>query len=95
MKLFIGNLSFNTTEETLKERFDTTTDCKVVTDRETGRSRGFAFLTFSTRDHAINAIESHNNTELDGRTIFVSEAKERTTSRPSPQVYRRESNEYR
>ena len=79
MKIFVGSLSWNTTDEGLRqafERFGEIDYVRVVTDRETGRSRGFGFVTFRNRDEGQNAIESMNGTELDGRTIKVDEAKE-------------------
>jgi len=80
-RLYIGNLSYNTTELTLRDTFapiGTVTDAKVVTDRETGRPRGFAFVEMSSDQEAQQAIEQLNGRELDGRAIAVNEAQERT-----------------
>lgn len=77
-KLYIGNLSFNTTEDDLRDAFGafgTLTDVFVATDRETGRPRGFAFVTFGTAEEAKTAIEKMNGTELGGRALTVNEAK--------------------
>jgi RNA recognition motif-containing protein len=80
-RLYVGNLSFNTTELDLRDAFGqagTITDAKMVMDRETGRPRGFGFVEMSTDQEAQNAIAQFNGRELDGRTIKVNEAEERT-----------------
>src|SRR6185503_3196323 len=80
-RLYVGNLSYNTTELELREAFGqagTVTDAKVVMDRETGRPRGFAFVEMSSDQEAQNAIQQLNGRELDGRAINVNEAQERT-----------------
>lgn len=80
MKLFIGGLSWSTTEDELRLAFDRFGDIReavVVTDRETGRSRGFGFVTFEANSSAQSAIESMNGSTLDGRTLVVNEARER------------------
>ncbi|HVZ74032.1 MAG TPA: RNA-binding protein [Polyangia bacterium] len=85
-RLFVGNLSFNTNEDDLRDLFGqsgTVVDVKVVTDRETGRPRGFAFVEMSSQSEATQAIEQVNGRELGGRTLRVNEAEERT-SRPRP-----------
>ena len=82
-KLFVGGLAWATTDDSLRnafEAFGTVTDAKVITDRETGRSRGFGFVTFSSGDEAANAINGLNETDLDGRSIRVNEAQERSRS---------------
>lgn len=79
-KLYVGNLSFGTTEMELRElfgQFGTVAEAKVVMDRETGRPRGFAFVEMSTDAEAAQAIDQLSGRELDGRTINVSEARER------------------
>ncbi|MCB9762102.1 MAG: RNA-binding protein [Alphaproteobacteria bacterium] len=84
MKIFIGNLSWSTDETTLRERFEPFGEIetlRLVTDRETGRSRGFAFATFVRPDEAQNAIQEMNGKDLDGRVIQVSEAREREPRR--------------
>jgi RNA recognition motif-containing protein len=76
-KLFVGGLSWNTTDETLHAafaRFGEVTEAKVITDRDTGRSRGFGFVTFNDPEQASAAISAMNGTDLDGRTIKVNEA---------------------
>src|SRR5438067_4333203 len=77
-KLYVGNIAFQTTEEELRQVFDqygTVTSAQVVTDRETGRSRGFAFVEMS--DGADQAIAAMNGADLGGRTLTVNEAKPR------------------
>jgi cold-inducible RNA-binding protein len=76
-KLFVGGLSWGTTDEALHgafSRFGEIVEAKVITDRETGRSRGFGFVTFANDDGATSAISEMDGTELDGRTIKVNEA---------------------
>jgi len=80
-KLFVGGLAWATTDDSLRNAFEahgTVTDAKVITDRETGRSRGFGFVTFSSGDEAINAMNAMNESDLDGRSIRVNEAQERS-----------------
>ncbi len=80
-KLFVGNLSFNTTSGDLEAHFSQVGTCEsasVVTDRETGRSRGFGFVEMSSPAEAQEAIAVLNGRELGGRTLNVSEAHERT-----------------
>ena len=79
-RLYVGNLSFNATSESVREWFagcGTVTDVHVVTDRETGRSRGFAFVTMSTDAEAQKAISETNGAMMDGRSLRVNEAEER------------------
>lgn len=79
-KLFIGGLSWGTTDEGLRscfEEYGEVIDAKVITDRETGRSRGFGFVSFSDPDAAIVAREAMDGQELDGRSIRVDEAREK------------------
>lgn len=79
-KLFVGGLSWNTNDEGLLDAFSAfgeVTDAKVITDRDTGRSRGFGFVTFAESDAASTAIAQMDGTELDGRTIRVNEAEDR------------------
>ena len=80
-KLFVGGLSWNTTDGSLAEAFEAfgeVTDAKVITDRETGRSRGFGFVTFADPDAADTAIAEMDGQPLDGRTVRVNEAQERS-----------------
>ena len=80
-RLYVGNLSWDTNEETLRMTFGsdgrTVTDAHIVTDRESGRPRGFAFVEMSSEDEAQAAINALDGTELDGRNIRVNEAQER------------------
>ena len=79
-KLFVGGLAWATNEDSLKTHFGTygeVTDAKVISDRETGRSRGFGFVTYAEADSATQALENLNGSELDGRTIRVDKATER------------------
>ncbi len=78
MKLYVGNLSFNTTAQDLQELFGsvgTVESANVIDDRETGRSRGFGFVEMSSKEEGENAIEQFNGKEVDGREIKVNEAK--------------------
>ena len=77
-KLFVGSLAWGTTDETLAQHFaqcGTVASAKVVTDRDSGRSRGFGFVEFDDDKEADAAVEKLNNSELDGRTITVNEAR--------------------
>jgi len=77
-KLFIGNLSWNTTNDSLKtafEGFGTVEEAVVITDRMSGRSRGFGFVTMSTEAEAQAAIEGLDGKDVDGREIKVNEAR--------------------
>ena len=78
MKLYVGNLSFKTTEQALEELFatvGTVTDTHLVMDRMTQRPRGFGFVTMSSAEEGQKAIESLNGKTFDGRPISVSEAR--------------------
>jgi RNA recognition motif-containing protein len=80
-KLFVGSLSWNTDDRGLHEAFapfGEIVEAVVITDRDTGRSRGFGFVTFEDEEGADKAIAALNNTELDGRTIRVDVAQERS-----------------
>lgn len=80
-KLFIGNLAFSASNESLQGIFAQAGDVasvKIITDRDTGRSRGFAFVEMVNEDEATAAIEKFNGYELDGRAISVSEARPQT-----------------
>lgn len=79
-KLYVGNLPFSTTEDSLRETFGqcgTVTDVMIALDRQTGRSRGFGFVTFSTDEEANAAVQKFHGTDMDGRTIQVNEARPR------------------
>ena len=78
VKLFVGGLSFSTSTERLREAFaacGNVESASVVTDRDTGRSRGFGFVEMATPEEAEQAISKLNGTSLDGRTIQVEKAK--------------------
>jgi RNA recognition motif-containing protein len=79
-KLYVGNLSFNTTTQDLEEMFGahgTVESTNIIEDRETGRSRGFGFIEMSTKEEGANAISTLNGKEIDGRALTVNEAKPR------------------
>jgi RNA recognition motif-containing protein len=77
-KLFVGSLPWAVNDEALKEAFEAhgaVVSAKVITDRQTGRSRGFGFVEMENEADASNAIQALNGTDLKGRNIIVSEAK--------------------
>ena len=77
-KLYVGGLSYSTTDDSLKQHFSqagTVESATVITDRMTGRSKGFGFVEMSTDEEAQKAIEMFNGQEFEGRTITVSEAR--------------------
>jgi RNA recognition motif-containing protein len=79
-KLYVGNLSFNTSTQDLEEmfgQFGAVQSVNIIEDRETGRSRGFAFVEMSSNEEAENAISALNGKEVDGRSLTVNEAKAR------------------
>jgi RNA recognition motif-containing protein len=79
-KLYVGNLSFNTSSDALRDafaQFGEVTDVHLVADRETGRPRGFGFVTMGTSAATQAAIASMNGSTLDGRQLRVNEAEER------------------
>jgi RNA recognition motif-containing protein len=79
-RLYVGNLSFNTTADGVRtafEQFGTVSDVHLVTDRETGRARGFAFVTMGSPDEAAKAIQGMDGKTVDGRPLRVNEAEER------------------
>lgn len=79
-KLFVGSLSWNVTDAQLQDLFSTigqVVSAQVITDRDSGRSKGFGFVEMSSEQEAHEAIKQLNNKELDGRSINVSEAKPR------------------
>jgi cold-inducible RNA-binding protein len=84
-KLFVGNLSFNVTEQDLKEAFapfGTVTEAAVMMDRATNRPRGFAFVTMASKEEADKAIQGLNGKPLDGRALTVNEARPREARPP-------------
>jgi cold-inducible RNA-binding protein len=81
-KIFVGNLNFQTTQDDLRAAFSpygTIDSVNVITDRDTGQPRGFAFVEMASKSEADNAINALNGTELNGRALNVNEA------RPKPQ----------
>jgi RNA recognition motif-containing protein len=79
-RLYVGNLAFSSTAETVRTafaQFGEVTEVQVVTDRESGRSRGFGFVTMGSAQDAAKAIEGMNGAMLDGRALRVNEAEER------------------
>jgi cold-inducible RNA-binding protein len=79
-RLYIGNLSYDTSEQELRTEFGkvgTVVDAKVISDRETGRSRGFGFIQFSSDSEAAEAIQALNGMSFGGRALVVKEAEER------------------
>jgi len=80
-KLFVGGLSWDTTDDGLRNAFASygeITEAKVITERDTRRSRGFGFVTFTRDEDALTAISKMDGTSLDGRTIKVNEAQEKS-----------------
>jgi cold-inducible RNA-binding protein len=83
-RLFVGGLAWATDDEALRQAFEAfgeVTDAKVIMDRDTGRSRGFGFVTFADASVVAEAIEKMDGSNLDGRTIRVNEAQERPPRR--------------
>jgi RNA recognition motif-containing protein len=83
-RLFVGGLAWATDDASLKEAFEAhgeVTDARVITDRESGRSRGFGFVTFTSEESAKAAMDAMNGTQLDGRAIRIDEANERQGGR--------------
>ncbi|PYS54401.1 MAG: RNA-binding protein [Acidobacteria bacterium] len=77
-KLYVGNLPFNTTDESLEQIFaqaGTVQSAKVITDRDTGRSKGFGFVEMSTDQEAADAIQKFNGADYGGRNMTVAEAR--------------------
>lgn len=78
VKLYVGNLAFNTTEQDLRTEFGQhgqVNSASIITDRETGNSRGFGFVELETRESATAAIQALNGKEVGGRALNVNEAK--------------------
>jgi RNA recognition motif-containing protein len=84
-KLFVGGISWNTTEDGLRQAFEPfgeVAEATIVMDRQTGRSRGFGFVTFNDDANADRARQELDGTQLDGRTIKVDEARDRAPRGP-------------
>ena len=80
MNMYVSNLSFHTTDEDLRKLFTqygTVSSAKVITDRETGRSRGFGFVEMESTQEANEAMKNLNNKDIEGRPISVTVARER------------------
>jgi len=80
MKIYVGNMAYNTSEDTLRNVFAAYGDVEevaIINDRDTGRPRGFAFVTMGDDNAGREAIEAINGTDLDGRTLVVNEARPR------------------
>ena len=85
LRLYVGNLNFDTTEDALRDAFaghGTVQEVAIITDRDTGRPRGFAFVTMGSDDEGNAAIEGMGGKELDGRTLNVNQARERQSGGP-------------
>lgn len=77
-KIYVGNLSFSTDETSLQSlfaEFGNVTSAKIITDRDTGRSKGFGFVEMATSEEAKQAIEKLNGSEIEGRALTVNEAR--------------------
>ena len=84
MKIYVGNLSFDTTEDQLRGVFEEhgeVESCALITDRETGRSKGFAFIEMPNADQAKSAMDALNGSDLDSRSLTVNEARPKTDDR--------------
>ena len=91
-KIFVGGLSYETTEATLKETFSkagTVESATVITDKISGRSKGFGFVEMSSEEEAKKAIEMFNGKEIDGKNVTVNEARPQE-SRPRQSGFRRD-----
>src|SRR5438132_1714214 len=86
-KLYVGNLNYNTSEESLRQAFGANgrevASVSIIMDRETGRSRGFAFVEMATAEGAQTAMRELDGTDLDGRTLRINEARERDSRGPA------------
>ena len=95
MNIYIGNMSFDTTEDQLRQAFEgfgEVSTIKIITDRDSGQPKGFAFVEMSGKDEAIAAISGLNGQDLNGRALNVNEAKPRAESgnRSGGNGYRKE-----
>ncbi|MFT3675109.1 MAG: RNA-binding protein [Chitinophagaceae bacterium] len=83
MNMYVSNISFRISEADLRnlfEQFGAVTSAKIITDRETGRSRGFGFVEMPAEEEAEKAMNALNNKEVEGRALSVSEAREKKSS---------------
>lgn len=84
MKLYVGNLPFNHNDDALHQLFmpyGEVVSAKVITDRESGRSRGFGFVEMSSKDEGQKAMDAMNSASVDGRDLVVNEAREKKGAR--------------
>lgn len=84
MRIYVGNLSYNSAEEDVRQAFAShgeVTDVNVITDKFTGKSKGFAFVEMPNREQAEAAIDALNDSDFQGMTLRVSEARPRTERR--------------
>ncbi|MBX7173160.1 MAG: RNA-binding protein [Pyrinomonadaceae bacterium] len=80
MKLYVGNLSFDTSDQDLEQLFSqsgTVNSARIITDRDSGRSRGFGFVEMSSKSEGNTAIDEFNGKEINGRSLVVNEARQR------------------
>ncbi|HDS30301.1 MAG TPA: RNA-binding protein [Firmicutes bacterium] len=87
MNIYVGNLSYQTNETAVKSLFEaygTVTEVNIITDRDTGQTRGFGFVEMANDAEALNAIAEINGKELDGRVLKVNEARPKTERRGGP-----------
>jgi len=87
VKIYVGNLNFRTTEDEIRDLFGQhgqVDDVALITDRDTGRPRGFGFVEMTEDDAGRKAIEELNGKEVDGRALTVNEARPREPRRPRP-----------
>ena len=90
MNIFVGNLSYRSTEDSLRAAFEAygvVDSAKIITSRETGRSRGFGFVEMPDEEEAKAAIAGLDGKELDGRPLRVNEARSKTERRDRPPAY--------
>ena len=83
MKIYIGNMSFDTTEDQIRQAFKAygeVTTINIITDKHDNRPKGFAFVEMAEKDSAVAAISGLNSTEMNGRKLNVNEAKQKTES---------------
>ena len=95
MNIYVSNLSFHTSEEDLKDmfaKFGEVSSAKIIMDRETNRSRGFAFVEMPSEAEGKAAMQALNNKEIEGRALSVSVAKEREQRGGSNSFSRRSDN---
>jgi len=86
-KLYVGNLPFSATQDSLKEaflQFGTVESVNIIMDNDSGQSKGFGFLEMGTQQEATSAIAKMNGSDMDGRTLKVSEAKPKAVRETGP-----------